>query len=122
MTPVPRSASTTASRSAAAAESLMRYSSNVLTRRIVPARGSRIKGLPGGRRILRHPLAQVKAGVRGLVVRDVLPCDPKAVDRIVHQRDESMPRGCGRREDAQLSIVAGARNDLLTPVSQDVRG
>ena len=55
--------------------------------------------------------------MRGLIVREVLPGDGKAILRIVHQRVEAVFRGDRRGVDAHCYVVFGVQHDLLTPIA-----
>ena len=68
-----------------------------------------------------HAVAEIEAGLGGLVVADVLPGDAKAILRIVHQGVEAMLRGNGRGVDAQFFVVGGAPYHFLAPIAEDVR-
>ena len=55
-----------------------------------------------------------------LVVRDVLPGDTQSIDRIMHERDQTMLGGDRRGEDAKFFAVARGRDDLFAPVAENV--
>lgn len=58
--------------------------------------------------------------MRRLVVRGILPSDPEPVNRIVHQRVNTVMGKMCRCIDTERTAVFGSPNDLFPPVSEQV--
>ena len=68
--------------------------------------GRKCEGGPGRR---FHTIAEMEAGMRRLVVADVLPRDAQAILRVVHERAQAVLRRNRRGVEAQLLVVRGAQ-------------
>ena len=80
----------------------------------------RVRRDAGARRRF-HPVAEVKARLRRLVVADILPGHAQPVLRVVHQ---SVKAVCGRdrrRVDAQFLVVGRPPDDFFAPVAENIR-
>ena len=69
---------------------------------------------------LRHACAEIKAGVRRLIVRNVLPGNAQTVLRIVHQRIEAILSRYNRGVNVQLFIVRRAPDHFFPPIAQNI--
>src|SRR5437762_2892806 len=67
-----------------------------------------------------HVVAEEEAGVRGLVVADVLGGDGEAILRVVHQGGDAVVGGNCCCVNSQGVVVGGAENHFFAPVAEEV--
>lgn len=69
---------------------------------------------------LVHSGSHIKPGMRRLIVSDILPGYPQAVDGIVHERIETVFSRLGRCVNSQSIASDCAEHDIFAPIAEQI--